>query len=110
MRNVFTDGYNVLIWEDTNDCPIEYLGQDIYELIGLAFHYLQQVDGALELNGVQIFATSMAQTCGNAVAPCDYVRLGYGGNAAFEKLSELILKVEAEAQINEIKRPRPNVD
>lgn len=111
MRNVFTDGYNMLIYEDAEDCPIEYLGQNLYALIGLVFHYAQQNAGRIELNNVQILAASMAQTDGGSASPCDYVRIGDGSGDGFRQLSKLIYKAEkAEVVINIIKEPRLKVD
>lgn len=48
---------------------------DIFESIGMFFHYIQQQSGALLLNGRLIYALSMSQTCGRPAAPCDYVGL-----------------------------------
>lgn len=47
----------------------------VLDMVGMFFHYVQQQGGGLYLNGTQIFALSMAQTCGTAAAPCDYVGL-----------------------------------
>jgi hypothetical protein len=50
---------------------------ELLETIGMFFHYLQQQPGELYLNGVLIRPLSMAQTCGQAAAPCDHVALDF---------------------------------
>ena len=47
----------------------------VLETLGMFFHYLQQQGGKVYLNGTQVSALSMAQTCGDCAAPCDYVGL-----------------------------------
>lgn len=50
---------------------------EIWDAIGMFFHYIQQQSGELFLNSTRIIPLSLAQTCGAAAAPCDYVGLDY---------------------------------
>lgn len=50
---------------------------DLWAAIGMFFHYIQQQSGELFLNAQRIIPLSLAQTCGNAAAPCDYVGLNF---------------------------------
>ena len=61
-----------LIHDDDVAIPKE---GNVFECIGMFFHYMQQQRGELYLNGTRIFALSMVQTCGSPAAPCDYVGL-----------------------------------
>ena len=47
----------------------------VLEMIGMFFHYIQQTGGSLYINGVQVYALSMADTAGVAMRPGDYVGL-----------------------------------
>lgn len=101
MRSVFTDGFNFLVYE-SEDGFLPFDDKDLYELIGLAFHYAQQTRGNIELNGIQIFPTSLLQTIGAAVAPCDYVRVGYGRTENFMLLSDIAQTVTASEREIEV--------
>ena len=62
----------------------------IWATIGMFMHYIQQQSGELFVNDRRIIALSMAQTCGMAASPVDYVGIDYPVTQ-IKKLKDIVM-------------------
>lgn len=74
--------YQTFKFENGNEIQISHSEEiafhkecDTLSALGMLFHYVQQQGGRIALNYVPVYALSMAQTCGMAASPGDYVGL-----------------------------------
>jgi hypothetical protein len=74
MISQFVRGNNNILLSHFEDEQLpEFKNLDIFALIGFLFHHIQQLGGTLTLNGTEVFALSMSQTCGSSLNGNDFV-------------------------------------